>query len=71
MFSTPTERYFLHRDPGKGVVDKVLGEAFSGVLVSNFYTAYNHYPSPKQRCWAQLLRDVRDLEALHPQGTLA
>ena len=74
-FSTPTERYFLRRGRGKGVVDEVLGESpgqngstiFSGVLVSDFYAAYSHYPGLKQRCWAHLLRDIDALEALYPQ----
>ena len=38
-FSTPTDRCFVRRDRGKGVVDEVLGESFSGVLVSDFYAA--------------------------------
>ena len=46
-FSTPTERYFLRRGRDKGVVDEVLDESFGGVLVSDFYAAYNHYPWPE------------------------
>ena len=76
-FSTPTERYFLRRGRGKGVVDEVLGEfpgqgdgmLFSGVLVSDFYAAYSHYAGLKQRCWVHLLRDIDELEALYPQDT--
>ena len=72
-FSTPTERYFpcsgqgqaLRRGRGKTVVDQALSDAFSGVLVSDCYAAYHHYDSPKQRCWAHLLRDIRDLRALY------
>ena len=48
------------------MVDEVLGEEFAGVLVSDFYAAYNHYPGMKQRCWAHLLREVHDLRVLHP-----
>ena len=66
-FSTPTGQYFLRRGRNKEVVDEVLGESFSGVLVSDFYAAYNHYPGPKQRCWAHLLRDIHDLKALYPE----
>ena len=66
-FSTPTERYFLRRGRGKGVVDEVFGESLGGVLVSDFYAAYNHYPGLKQRCWVHLLRDIHELEALYPQ----
>ncbi len=65
-FSTPTERYFLRRGRHKEVVDEVLDESFSGVLVSDFYAAYNHYPGLKQRCWAHLLRDIHHLKALYP-----
>ena len=46
-FATPAERYFLRRGRNKEVVDEALGESFSGVLVSDFYAAYNHYPGPK------------------------
>jgi transposase len=66
-FSTPTERYFLRRGRGKGVVDEVLDEAFSGVLVSDFYAAYHHYPGLKQRCWAHLLRDIHELKVVYPE----
>ena len=65
-FSTPTERYFLRRGRGKTVVDEALSDAFSGVLVSDFYAAYHHYDGPKQRCWAHLLRDIHDLRTLYP-----
>ncbi len=66
-FSTPTERYFLRRGRDKGVVDEVLDPSFSGVLVSDFYAAYHHYPGLKQRCWAHLLRDIHDLKGLYPK----
>ncbi len=65
-FSTPAERYFVRRNRGGAVVDEVLGDRFGGVLVSDFYAAYNHYPGLKQRCWAHLLRDIHDLRVTHP-----
>ncbi len=48
-FSTPTGRYFLRRRRNKEVVDEVLDESFSGVLVSDFYAACHHYPGLRQR----------------------
>ena len=66
-FSTPTERYFLRRGRGKVVVDEALSDAFSGVLVSDFYAAYHHYDGPKQRCWAHLLRDIHDQRPRYPK----
>ena len=68
-FSTPTERYFVRRGRDKRVVDEVLGESFDGVLVSDFYAAYNHYPGLKQRRWVHLLRDIHELKALYPEDT--
>ena len=67
-FSTPKVRYFLHR-PGrsKRVVEEVLRDEFEGVLVSDFYGAYNVYQGPHQRCWTHLLRDIHQLKEQHPQ----
>ena len=49
----------------------MLDSSFSGVLVSDFYAAYNHYPGLKQRCWAHLLRDIHDLKGLYPRAQWA
>jgi hypothetical protein len=68
-FSTPTACYFVRRRRDKTVVDEVLGDAFNGVLSSDFYAAYDHYPGQKQRCWAHLWRDIHDLCALSPEDT--
>jgi transposase len=65
-FSTEKERYFVRRGRNKEVVDEVLGEEFSGVLVTDFYAAYNHYAGLHQRCWSHLLRDIHDLKQLYP-----
>ena len=69
-FSTPTERYFVRRGRDKGVVDEVLGPDFQGVLVSDFYAAYDHYAGLHQRCWAHLLRALRHtLRQLYAEDT--
>jgi hypothetical protein len=65
-FSTPTERVFVRGSREKAMVDAVLGADFSGVLVTDFYAAYDHYAGLKQRCWAHLLRDIHDLTTQHP-----
>jgi transposase len=65
-FSTPTARLFVHGSRAGSVVDAALGPAFAGVLVSDFYAAYDHVPAPKQRCWPHLLRDVHELRQQHP-----
>lgn len=65
-FSTPSERYFVCGGRAKGMVDAALGEHFDGVLVTDFYAAYNHYAGLHQRCWAHLLRAVHELTTLAP-----
>lgn len=66
-FSTERERFFVRGGRNKEVVDAVLGPEFAGVLVTDFYAAYDHYPGPHQRCWAHLLRDLHALVERHPQ----
>lgn len=65
-FSTPTQRLFLRRGRNKEVVDEVLSDGFGGVVVSDFYAAYDHYPGLHQRCWPHLLRDIHSLRAIYP-----
>ncbi|MSQ27287.1 MAG: IS66 family transposase [Dehalococcoidia bacterium] len=65
IWQTATERYFTRGGRGKGMVDEVLGEGFQGVLVTDFYAAYDHYAGLHQRCWAHLLREIHDLRGLY------
>lgn len=48
------------------MVDTVLGADFDGVLVSDFYAAYDHYDALQQKGWVHLLRDIHDLPRQHP-----
>ncbi|MFN8532906.1 MAG: IS66 family transposase [Dehalococcoidia bacterium] len=72
LFTTPQAAVFRLGGRDGGMVDAVLGEGpspdagFGGVLVSDFYAAYHHYPGPKQRCWAHLLRDIHTLTVRFP-----
>lgn len=47
------------------VAQRLLGARFHGVLVSDFYAAYNLIPGRHQRCWTHLLGDLHDLKAEH------
>ena len=49
------------------VVEEALGDEFEGVLVSDFYGAYNVYQGPHQRCWTHLLRDIHQLKERFPE----
>ena len=64
---TPTARYFARGSRRGEMVEALLGDAFAGVLVSDFYVGYQHYPGVKQKCWAHLLRDVHDLRMAHAE----
>lgn len=67
FFGTREHRYFHYAaSRGSAVVREVLGDGFEGVLVSDFYAAYNAHIGPHQRCWAHLLRDAHDLRLAHP-----
>ena len=66
-FSTPTEQFFQSGGRDGAMVDRALGDAFAGVLVSDFYKAYDHVRCAHQRCWAHLLRDAHDLRKQHPK----
>ena len=69
-FSTPVLRYFLYRASRSGeIVNEVLGEAFEGTLVTDFYAGYNRMLGRHQRCWAHLLRDIHTLKEQWPVET--
>ncbi len=52
------------------VANALLGEAFTGVLVTDFYAGYNDTPGGKrQRGWGRLLRDRHALGEAHPAHT--
>jgi transposase len=65
-FSTDKVRYFLYRKSrSASVVKEVLGSEFEGVVVSDFYAAYNAHLGPHQRCRVHLLRDIHELREKH------
>lgn len=48
------------------VPSALLEDAFTGVLVSDFYSGYGPLTCRKQRCWVHLLRDLKELAQMHP-----
>ena len=62
-------RYFeYHHSRAGAVANQMLGDDFTGVLVSDFYAAYNDTPGGQhQRCWVHLLRDLHELKRAHAQ----
>ena len=66
-FSTAQQRCFVHGGRDRSVLSGMVGEAYPGVLVSDFYAVYTRYEGRHQYCWAHLLRDVDDLAAQSAQ----
>ncbi len=65
----PLRYYHYERSRASAVVTDVLGLAeseFGGVLVSDFYGAYNVHLGTHQRCWVHLLRDLQGLKDKRP-----
>jgi hypothetical protein len=52
--------YYFYRPSREGVFLKELLKGFSGVLISDFFTAYDSLEVPQQRCLIHLLRDVNE-----------
>jgi transposase len=63
--ATPQAVHFTRGSRAAVMVEQLLGEAFAGVLVSDFYAGYAPYRGVKQKCWAHLLRDVHALREAH------
>jgi len=69
LLATPEgERYVeRHQSRAGAVANALLGDDFTGVLVTDFYGGYNDTPGGQhQRCWVHLLRDLHALEEAHP-----
>jgi hypothetical protein len=65
--TTPTVRLFRFSVSRAGAVARaLLGDDTEGVIVSDFYTAYDQLDGRHQRCWAHLLREIHDLTVLYP-----
>lgn len=55
--------YVIDRTRGSPVVRRILGECFSGVLVTDFYAAYGFLcAAAKQKCLAHLLRELEKVD---------
>jgi transposase len=56
--------FVVRMSRGGQVARELLGETFSGILVTDRYSAYNWYPVRwRQLCWAHLLRDFEAMRS--------
>ena len=62
---------FTHIDKSRGsrVPKELLGHPFKGVVVSDFFSAYNKLQGLKQKCLVHLRRDMRKARDAFPRST--
>ena len=52
--------YYIDRNRSSEVVKKKLGEKIDGILITDFYSAYNKIEAKKQKCLVHVLRDIKN-----------
>src|SRR3989338_8373160 len=62
IFITSTETLVVIRPSrGKAVLEEILTKNFNGILICDGWKTYPGFTKKIQRCWAHLLREVKDL----------
>lgn len=56
----------IDRSRGSKVAKALIGNDFKGILISDFYSAYNKLAAKQQKCLVHLLREIRELKARDP-----
>lgn len=59
--------YHVDRSRSGKVIAQLLGEAFGGTLVSDFYAVYDQFDCPQQKCLTHLLRELREAVQKRPE----
>jgi hypothetical protein len=60
VFANLTTVAYVYSESREGIVLESVLEGFSGVLVSDFYAAYDSAPCPQQKCLIHLMRDINE-----------
>ena len=66
VLANMTEVAYLYTPTREGNTVQSLLAKFKGVLVSDFYAAYDSVECPQQKCLIHLIRDLNDLLLKHP-----
>jgi len=62
-FTTPADTYYhLHPSRGHAALDEFFRKEFGGVLVTDFWKAYDKVTTRRQMCWPHLLRDLKAVD---------
>src|SRR6266404_1842597 len=60
VFTSLTEVVYILAESREGEIVQQLLKSFKGVLVSDFYAAYDSIDCPQQKCLIHLMRDLND-----------
>lgn len=66
VFATARAVYFFYKDSREGSFLPDMLSGFNGVLISDFFTAYDALNVPQQRCLIHFMRDLNDELLKHP-----
>ena len=66
VFANMDEVAYVYSETREGDLLQTLLKDFTGVLVSDFYAAYDGIQCPQQKCLIHLIRDVNDDILKHP-----
>ena len=58
--------HYFYKDLREGSFLPDMFKDFGGILVSDFYTAYDSLDCPQQRCLVHLMRDFNEEMQRHP-----
>ena len=68
IFITSTETLVVIRPSrGKDVLEEILTKKFNGIVICDGWRVYPGFTKKIQRCWAHLLREVKDLSKKFPE----
>lgn len=61
--STDATYYLIDESRGHPALDQFFVAEFGGVLVSDFWAAYDAVGRTRQKCWPHLLRELKEVDA--------
>lgn len=66
--TTDAAFYLIDESRGHAALDEFFVEEFRGVLVTDFWAAYDAVGRTKQKCWPHLLRELKEVDAGSDNG---
>lgn len=66
--ATGATYYWIHDGRGREALDEFFTREFSGVLVTDFWSAYDAVALFQQKCWPHLLRDLKAVDEREAQA---